>query len=77
MSTIGNYNATYGTLGAVVTFLMWLFVTTYIILLGAEFNAEIERQTAKDTTEGPSRVMGHRNAAMADTVETGPMISDD
>jgi membrane protein len=72
VGTIGNYNATYGTLGAVVTFLMWIFVCTYIILLGAELNAEIERQTGQDTTEGVAQPMGERRAAMADTVETGP-----
>lgn len=46
VSLLGNYNATYGSLGAVVVVLMWLYISTYIVLLGAEVNAEIERQTA-------------------------------
>ncbi|MGL5839145.1 MAG: YihY/virulence factor BrkB family protein [Sphingorhabdus sp.] len=74
VSNISSYSATYGALGAVVTFLMWLFVSTYIILVGAELNAELERQTAHDTTEGPDEPMGKRGARMADTVETGPVV---
>ncbi len=77
VATIGDYSATYGALGAVVTFLMWLFVSTWIILFGAELNAEIERQTAHDTTEGPTKPMGKRKARMADTVETGPKVRRD
>ncbi len=64
----GNYNATYGALGAVVVLLMWLYLSAYVLLLGAELNAEIEHQTARDTTTGPERPLGDRNAAMADTV---------
>jgi membrane protein len=63
----GDYNATYGSLGAVVVLLMWLFVSAYAILLGATINAEIERQTAQDSTVGHPRPMGHRGATMADT----------
>ena len=64
----GNYNATYGSLGAVVVLLMWLFVSSYAILLGAELNAESERQTAKDTTTGAEKPLGKRGATMADTL---------
>jgi membrane protein len=63
----GDYNATYGSLGAVVVLLMWLFVSAYAILLGATLNAEIERQTAQDSTTGRPRPMGQRGATMADT----------
>jgi len=63
----GDYDATYGSLGAVVVLLMWLYVSAYAILLGAMFNAETERQTARDTTTGPERPMGQRGATMADT----------
>lgn len=72
VSTIGNYSATYGALGGVVTFLMWIYVSTYIALLCAELNAEIEHQTARDTTDGNEKPLGERNAIMADTVQTGP-----
>ena len=63
----GNYNATYGSLGAVVILLMWLFVSAYAILIGGLINAEAERQTAIDSTTGPPRPMGERDAAVADT----------
>mgnify|MGYP000568959537 CR=1 FL=1 len=68
VSRFGSYNATYGALGAVVSFLMWLYLSAYILLFGAEFNAELERQTARDTTDGAETPMGTRGAAMADTV---------
>ncbi len=63
----GDYNATYGSLGAVVVLLMWLFVSAYAILLGATINAEVERQTEKDSTTGRPRPMGQRGATVADT----------
>ncbi|WHO38012.1 YihY/virulence factor BrkB family protein [Sphingobium sp. AP49] len=49
VSTFGNYNKTYGSLGAVVVLQLWLFVSAYIVLLGAQINAEAERQTSVDT----------------------------
>ena len=64
----GNYNATYGSLGAVVVLLMWLYLSAYVLLLGAEFNAELEHQTARDTTTGQERPLGERGAKMADEV---------
>ena len=64
----GDYNATYGSLGAVVVLLMWLFVSSYAILLGAELNAESERQTSVDSTTGPAKPLGQRGATMADTL---------
>lgn len=63
----GNYDATYGSLGAVVVLLMWLYVSAYAVLLGGLLNAEAERQTAQDSTTGPARPMGSRGAVMADT----------
>lgn len=68
VSNFGSYNATYGSLGAVVVLLMWLYLSAYVLLLGAELNAELEHQTARDTTKGPDRPMGARGAEMADTV---------
>ncbi len=64
---VSNYNATYGSLSAIVVFLMWLFLTSYSILLGALLNAEIERQTHADTTIGPERPLGDRGAVLADS----------
>ncbi|WP_419815989.1 YihY/virulence factor BrkB family protein [Glacieibacterium sp.] len=64
----GNYNATYGSLGAIVVLLLWLYLSAYVLLLGAELNAELEHQTARDTTRGPEKPMGSRRAKMADEV---------
>ncbi len=68
---ISDYNATYGSLSAIVVFLMWLFLSAYGVLIGALLNAEIERQTVVDTTAGPDRPVGKRGAALADIVDTG------
>lgn len=67
-SRFGDYNATYGALGAVVVLLMWLFLSAYALLIGALLNAELERQTEKDTTTGHPRPMGQRGATVADQV---------
>jgi membrane protein len=66
---ISDYSATYGSLSAIVVFLMWLFLSAYGILLGALLNAEIERQTVCDTTAGPARPLGERGAVLADLVD--------
>jgi membrane protein len=63
-----NYNATYGALGAVAVLLTWLWLSSYIVLLGAEINAEAERQTRRDSTTGPPEPMGERGATVADTL---------
>ncbi|WP_236672038.1 YihY/virulence factor BrkB family protein [Croceicoccus sp. YJ47] len=64
---VSDYNATYGSLSAIVVFLMWLFLSAYGILIGALLNAEAERQTIQDSTEGPDRPIGHRGAVLADS----------
>jgi membrane protein len=66
--SFANYNATYGSLGAVVGLMIWLWLSTIVVLLGAELNAEIEHQTARDSTVGAERPLGARGAVMADTV---------
>ena len=65
---IATFNATYGPLGAVAGIMMWFWVTAYAVLFGAELNAELELQTAEDTTEGGPRPMGERGAFVADHV---------
>jgi membrane protein len=68
VSNFGSYNETYGSLGAVIGFMTWIWLSSIVVLIGAEINAEIEHQTAKDTTEGPSKPMGTRGAQMADNI---------
>jgi membrane protein len=68
VSNFGSYNETYGSLGAVIGFMTWIWLSATIVLLGAEINAEMEHQTVKDTTEGSHQPMGARGARMADTV---------
>jgi membrane protein len=64
----GHYSATYGSLGAIVGIMMWIYLSMWIVLVGAELNAEIEHQTARDTTIGPEKPLGARGASMADKV---------
>jgi membrane protein len=68
VDSFGSYNKTYGTLAGVVILLLWLWITMFVVLLGAEINAEAEQQTVRDTTVGPPRPLGQRNAVKADTV---------
>ncbi len=75
VANFGSYNETYGSLGAVIVLLLWLYLTALVIIIGAEINAESERQTAEDTTKGPSAPVGSRGAVVAD--EPPPAASSD
>jgi membrane protein len=68
LSHFADYNATYGSLGAAIGLMTWMWMSAIVVLLGAELNSEIEHQTAIDTTVGAERPMGHRQARMADTL---------
>lgn len=74
-ATFGSYNESYGSLAAVVILLLWLFITAFVVLLGAEINSELEHQTRTDTTEGGDQPIGSRNAVVADTI--GADTTDD
>lgn len=68
VSTFDSYNRIYGSLGAAVGFMTWIWISIIIVLLGAEVNAEMEHQTASDTTDGVPRPLGRRGSTMADHV---------
>jgi membrane protein len=68
-TNFSDYNKTYGSLGAIIAFMFWLWLATTVILMGAEIDAEMEHQTVRDTTEGHHpKPLGARGATMADTV---------
>jgi membrane protein len=74
VENFGKYNQTYGALASVIILLLWLYLSSFVVLLGAELNAETERQTARDTTTGPDRPMGERGAEVADTLGESPQL---
>jgi membrane protein len=68
LAKFANYDATYGSLGAAIGLMTWMWLSVIVILVGAELNSEIEHQTARDSTVGGEKPLGARGAAMADTV---------
>ncbi len=68
VQTFGSYNETFGSLAGVVIMLTWMWLSAFIILLGAELNAEMEAQTRRDTTQGRDLPMGQRDAEKADSL---------
>ena len=70
----GSYNETFGGLASVIILLIWLWLTAVVVIIGAELNAELERQTLMDTTRGPERPIGKRGAVMADFVSRNTPI---
>ncbi|MDZ5699629.1 YihY/virulence factor BrkB family protein [Chelativorans sp. M5D2P16] len=76
LRNFADYNATYGSLGAAIGFMIWIWISVLIVLVGAELNAEMEHQTSDDTTTGPEEPMGQRGAVVADTVAATPGKED-
>jgi membrane protein len=68
VSRFSSYDATYGSLGAVVVLLLWFWLSALVVLFGAVINAEAEHQTARDSTVGAEKPLGQRGARMADTI---------
>ena len=66
VGNFGSYNKTYGSLGAVVGFMTWIWISSIVVLMGAELNAELEQQTQRDSTIGPEKPKGIRGAYKAD-----------
>ena len=74
-SNFAHYEKTYGSLGGLIGFLSWVWICVTVVIVGAELNAETERQTAKDSTVGAAAPLGQRNAAVADDVASGAGIA--
>jgi len=72
VGNFGSYNETYGALGGVIILLTWLWLSAFIVLLGAELNSEMEHQTERDTTTGQREPLGERGAVKADTIGEVP-----
>ena len=66
VANFGSYNETFGSIGAVIVLLFWFYLAAYAVFIGAELNAELERQTYRDSTTGPIRPIGRRGAFVAD-----------
>lgn len=66
VKNFGSYDDLYGSFAAVIILMLWLFLTAFIVLLGAEINSELEHQTTYDTTVGEQKPMGERGAYHAD-----------
>ncbi len=73
LNNFTHLGVTYGSLGAMIGFMLWVWFSVMVVLIGAELSAEIEHQTAQDTTTGRSLPVGARGAAMADSV--GPAFT--
>src|SRR5215471_1831869 len=67
-ANFGQFNETYGSLGAIIGFMTWLWISAIVILLGAEIDAEMEHQTAHDLTEGAPKPMGQQGARVVDSI---------
>ncbi len=72
VNNFGSYDKTYGAIAGVIVLMLWLQLTCFLVLLGAEINSEAEHQTAADTTEGEPQPMGQRDATMADELPDPP-----
>jgi len=67
-ANFGTFNKTYGSLGAIIGFMTWMWLSIIVVLVGAKLNAEIEHQTVRKSTVGPPKPLGRRGAKMADTI---------
>lgn len=72
VQNFSNYNETYGAIGSVIILILWFYISAFVVLLGAEINAEMEHQTEIDSTVGEEKPMGERGAYVADTVGAEP-----
>jgi len=71
-ANFGSFNETYGSLGAIIGFMTWMWVSIIVVLLGAKLNAEVEHHTARDSTVGPPKPLGWRGAKIASSIGRAP-----
>lgn len=76
LTNLTNFSATYGSLGALAALQTWLYLSAYVVIMGAELNSEIEHQTARDSTTGAPEPMGRRGAWAADNVADSDEVED-
>jgi membrane protein len=72
VQSLGNYASTYGSLAGVAISMFWLWISVFLVILGASVNAEAERQTIRDSTVGPEQPLGRRGAVVADSAPPYP-----
>ena len=72
MQSLGDYTATHGSLAGGAISMVWLWLSVFLVVLGAVVNAEAERQTERDSTVGPERPRGERGAVVADDAPPFP-----
>jgi membrane protein len=72
VQSLGSYESTYGSLAGVAISMFWLWITVFLVILGASVNAEAERQTVRDSTVGPEQPLGRRGAVVADSAPPYP-----
>jgi membrane protein len=72
VQTLGNYRSTYGSLAGVAISMFWLWISVFLVIVGAAVNAESERQTLRDSTVGPEQPLGERGAVVADSAPPYP-----
>jgi membrane protein len=72
VQSLGSYESTYGSLAGVAISMVWLWISVFLVIVGATVNAEAERQTARDSTVGPEQPVGERGAVVADSVPPYP-----
>ncbi len=72
VQSLGNYESTYGSLAGVAISMFWLWITVFLVIVGASINAEAERQTLRDSTVGPEQPLGRRGAVVADSAPPYP-----
>ena len=72
VQSLGTYASTYGSLAGVAISMFWLWISVFLVILGASVNAEAERQTTRDSTVGPEQPLGRRGAVVADSAPPYP-----